>query len=479
MAIICQYTNRIDNGTYRIHQDGDIVVNNADPTMYITVTIDNVRYKLYNSAIYVSGQHAWYMFLTINGTTNYGSYTIDHWSGSRWDSGVIGTCTKYNNFYSMNISKRIGYICSSDANDIIKNGEFRECIVPVFTNYNDYLTYITNPIPWKPVASIIGNNKIYTLAKIALSDINNADPVSGASSATFDVLTDESLVSSLVLDVQPSGDSAIVSYSVPGGVYEYVKLVYKKDEAPEDVDDGTVIDISQTDTRAVASGLDYFSTYYFVIFTDKTQSEPVSIKTPLAPEYNVYIKRMNEPDDGYGFWWNDYTGELPVWDNYDSGTLKEGYSAKPVDGMDWSKHSYYWCYYGNYDEFNKNGSEYTPYWMGRCVFTSTNVLVLNIVSNGNDSYTGTISGANNFMNQVWQYKTSPSGSWSNKMYLHLMKKNDTLAYSTDTVSRNSNPPDMTRTGTLTYVLGQFAAYFRNIKVVVDGVVWADPAAQNT
>lgn len=64
-----------------------------------------------------------------------------------------------------------------------------------------------------------------------------------------------------------------VTYSIPQDTYTYCKLTYKKDERPNDVNDGTSIDISPNSKTVNVEGLDENQLYYFTIFTDKNESE--------------------------------------------------------------------------------------------------------------------------------------------------------------------------------------------------------------
>lgn len=70
-----------------------------------------------------------------------------------------------------------------------------------------------------------------------------------------------------------TGAKIKVTYSIPQDTYTYCKLTYKKDERPNDVNDGTSIDISPNSKTANVEGLDENQLYYFTIFTDKNESE--------------------------------------------------------------------------------------------------------------------------------------------------------------------------------------------------------------
>lgn len=70
-----------------------------------------------------------------------------------------------------------------------------------------------------------------------------------------------------------TGAKIKVTYSIPQDTYTYCKLTYKKDERPNDVNDGDSIDISPNSKTANVEGLDENQLYYFTIFTDKNESE--------------------------------------------------------------------------------------------------------------------------------------------------------------------------------------------------------------
>lgn len=84
-------------------------------------------------------------------------------------------------------------------------------------------------------------------------------------------------------------DSCDVSFTIPEGNFEYVKLVYKKNSKPGNVNDGTAVDI--TGSSAHITGLAASSKYYFKIFLKadnkaKSESNTVSIRTAIQEVYN-------------------------------------------------------------------------------------------------------------------------------------------------------------------------------------------------
>lgn len=73
-----------------------------------------------------------------------------------------------------------------------------------------------------------------------------------------------------------------VTYSVPAGTYDFIKLVYKNNGIPTDENDGTAIDILQSSTTQTINGLS--GTVWFCIFTDKTSSDPVELRTGIVSD---------------------------------------------------------------------------------------------------------------------------------------------------------------------------------------------------
>ena len=128
---------------------------------------------------------------------------------------------------------------------------------------------------WESVRYIEGNDKTWLLSRIF--NINDGEPVSNVSSGFS--LASKTEVDVLIDAVLMDMSKVKVTYSIPEATYTYIKLVYKKGSIPVDKDDGTAIDILQTDTESVITGIADGSTYYFVIFTDKSTSEPVELTT--------------------------------------------------------------------------------------------------------------------------------------------------------------------------------------------------------
>lgn len=149
----------------------------------------------------------------------------------------------------------------------------------LYNAINNIVTYT-----WQSVAGVSGKGQTYNLSQIASASINNGESVTGASASAFTSLSDSTKVSALV-DVQELDDSkARVVYKIPSlasGSYSYAKLTYKQGHIPTNKDDGTSadLDITSFDVNKTidVSGIVTGSIYWFVIFTDKSESEPVKL----------------------------------------------------------------------------------------------------------------------------------------------------------------------------------------------------------
>lgn len=153
---------------------------------------------------------------------------------------------------------------------------------PSDEKYNILYGLLVGNIPivydWSAVPTINGKDGS-PLNLSVISNINSGEAVSGASESAFSALTKASKVSKLIDDVMPVSNKVVVKYLIPLATYEYIKLVYKKGSIPSSYSDGTAIDITQSNTEQEISGLADGGTYWFVIFTDKSTSEPKKIKT--------------------------------------------------------------------------------------------------------------------------------------------------------------------------------------------------------
>ena len=92
------------------------------------------------------------------------------------------------------------------------------------------------------------------------------------------------------------GATIKVNYYLPDYEYTYAKITYKQDSEPASETDGESVEILKDGTSVNIEGLEEEKTYYFKIFTDKSESEafPYTVEVdPVPPEYKQYIKCIN------------------------------------------------------------------------------------------------------------------------------------------------------------------------------------------
>lgn len=130
---------------------------------------------------------------------------------------------------------------------------------------------------WQSV-TYIGN---YLLSNIL--NINNGEPVNNVSVQGNLSLASQTAVDSLISEVVLDMSKIKVTYSIPSDTYSYIKLVYKRGSAPTSVSDGTAITITQVSTEQIIDGIADGGTYWFVIFTDISRSNAMSIETEAVP----------------------------------------------------------------------------------------------------------------------------------------------------------------------------------------------------
>lgn len=69
------------------------------------------------------------------------------------------------------------------------------------------------------------------------------------------------------------GATVRVNYYLPDYDYTYAKITYKQDSEPASETDGESVEILKDETSVNIEGLEEEKTYYFKIFTDKSESE--------------------------------------------------------------------------------------------------------------------------------------------------------------------------------------------------------------
>ena len=130
------------------------------------------------------------------------------------------------------------------------------------------------------------------------------------------------------------GASIIVNYNLPSNYdYQYAKIVYKKNSAPTNENDGEYVNILKDETSATIDDLEENNKYYFMIYTDKSESEPKEymvefldfepVPRAFLTEYNnifvMPLSNISQPPGGGGWSYgyqqfiDDY---LPHYKNY-------------------------------------------------------------------------------------------------------------------------------------------------------------------
>ena len=140
---------------------------------------------------------------------------------------------------------------------------------------------------WSSVPAISGKNGILSLTQIL--NINDGEPVENITNKGNLDFSKKTKVNTLVNSAyeptyKEDQTKATIEYEIPEAEYQYTKLVYKKKKIPKSPNDGTAIDIGADDTEAFVSGLEENTTYYFVVFTNRTKSNAYKFKTGKKPE---------------------------------------------------------------------------------------------------------------------------------------------------------------------------------------------------
>ena len=126
---------------------------------------------------------------------------------------------------------------------------------------------------------------------------------------------------------ESSAVDVTVKYKVtlpPGGSFNTLKIVAKKDSIPEDVSDGDkIVDISPSKTKKTVTGLDENALYYFKIFGEDTSNN-----TSESDEKHI----TTSGDEGWLF---DYTGAIQTFTAPKTGIYSlETWGAQGGDATD-------------------------------------------------------------------------------------------------------------------------------------------------
>lgn len=269
----------------------------------------------------------------------------------------------------------------------------------------------------------------------------------------FDNLQD--FVDYVTAPLEPRGEATCkVTYFLPDDDYQYTKLTYKKDVQPESVNDGTIVNLDPTQDSVNVEGLIENASYWFKIFTNKSESEAFGytvgeIPGPIIPpDLQPYVDLLAS----YGVGTNQ-TSSLTNCQDYsgNSNTVSmEGYSV---------------CINGN---FNVNGNQYYMYIMTNCDI---------MVTNNNDSISVEYSFTMAPYNTI---KTWGRSMWG--AYEHSGNRIEYLALGTWTPAvpldfyqpYNVDNVDITFTtsfNSMVNCMNYLTQHFRRCNLYVDGKQW--------
>lgn len=255
-----------------------------------------------NSYSWTKGDNFWYMPDSPSGPTYFyernnvklgyqkydSSSSLKYCNGTIYANGYYGG-TSFNQVSGQNECTYAGFAFVK--NDETQHAQVVVCWEFYFEQYNFYelhgycafgdwqifpwlYNWITNNLPihytWQSVKSLKGIND-FSISLPILSNINNGDPVSGASSSAFTKAPSaENNIKNLVditLEPVATDSSATIFYTIPSGDYTSIKLYGRIGETPKcDNTDDVVQTLDQNETQISVTNLEC-GEYYFCIET--------------------------------------------------------------------------------------------------------------------------------------------------------------------------------------------------------------------
>ena len=275
-----------------------------------------------------------------------------------------------------------------------------------------------------------------------------------------------------------TGAKIKVNYYLPDYEYTYAKITYKQDSEPDSETDGESVEILKDETSVNIEGLEEEKTYYFKIFTDKSESEafPYTVEVdPVPPEYKTYIDNIN----GTGFdWIRELEQDTATITNSDRSTFTaDMYKYYPMNKVTWYTHSHQGTDVEYWNKTTFAGQTTALFVSSKIdkveINSNNNVYSCTITKNNENSVTSPdrmfVYEKNVTMGGVYTKDTLPRGWYANFNY-----HSGYLAY-----GPSCNPfylagswATRTFSGTLTEVFEQLQRYVRNIDIYVDGVLWS-------
>ena len=233
-----------NNGTYNFvntKQTINVISNGNDTyTCQFTLSGDYYRFRSQSTGSNVT----WYNFIYSNGV-------------------ITGSSnTPYQRSLYFNQSGTLNQVFTELAKKV-KN-------INIFVDGEDWTDPDTQSYTWQSVTSLKGIND-FSISLPVLSNINDGNPVSGASSSAFTKAPSaENNIKNLVditLEPVATDSSATIFYTIPSGNYTSIKLYGRIDETPKcDNTDDVVQTLDQNETQISVTNLEC-GEYYFCIET--------------------------------------------------------------------------------------------------------------------------------------------------------------------------------------------------------------------
>ena len=245
------------------------LIDNEDSSKYYPVTVNGQTYKIYNSAI-LNNSTGLYICLVCDRPWN--TYQLNHdgsQSGEAWVQFQSINAIAQNGVYTCGYDdENPAFLWHSDG-FLYNQGSYYdkeitdfhniETELPIFTNNDDYMNYITNPV---------------------------------------------------------EKATCRVNYYLPDSDYTYTKITYKMNDKPQSVNDGTIVNIDPSQSSVDISNLTVHGNYWFTIFTNKSESEafPYTVEEILSSWQNVSLPCVTgtcSNDDLWTTYYGDWVSNLP------------------------------------------------------------------------------------------------------------------------------------------------------------------------
>lgn len=203
----------------------------------------------------------------------------------------------------------------------MRSGEYETINVATFsTNGNSYSTIVNTNENFTTSTGGLYGATVYVNEDDYGSDYYTSYYGSGLHPEYDEVIyIDPSIYDELYIDGQlvPKANATIrVNYYLPDDDYKYARITYKKNEKPESVNDGTIVPISPNDSYVDIQKFVEGQSYWFKIFTDKSESEafPYTVGEILSSWQNVSLPCVTGTSSNDDLWttqYDDWVSNLP------------------------------------------------------------------------------------------------------------------------------------------------------------------------